>query len=183
MPSAHRSLIVDQAWRLADECDAEVEAALLPAGEQLDAIVRAALEADEPDQLVHRAAARVVAPVHGQDLGDGQLGLGRGLLEHDADALVQRALAVLGVVAEDAYVARAARAVALEDLGGRRLAGAVGPEEAEDLSRGDGEGDAAHRLDVAVGLAQADDLDCRFHDIDGAPRSAFPVVPAIRTSP
>ena len=51
-------------------------------------------------------------------------------------------------------LARAAVPVALEDLGGRRLAGAVRPEEREHLTPVDVQVDAGHRLDVAVGLAE-----------------------------
>ncbi len=39
-----------------------------------------------------------------------------------------------GIVAEHRDLAAAARAVALEDLHGGRLAGAVGPEQAEHLA-------------------------------------------------
>ena len=52
-----------------------------------------------------------------------------------------------------------AAAVALEDLDGGRLAGAVGAEQAEDLAALDLEGEPAHGLDRAVGLAQVGDLD------------------------
>jgi hypothetical protein len=43
------------------------------------------------------------------------------------------------------------------------VARAVGAEEAKDLARGDREGDGAHRLQVAVRLAQAVDLDRVVH--------------------
>ena len=46
-----------------------------------------------------------------------------------------------------------------EHVDRRRLAGAVGPEEPEDLAGGDLEADAAHRLDLVEGLAQVVDLD------------------------
>ena len=55
--------------------------------------------------------------------------------------------------------AAVALAVALEDLDGRRLAGAVRAEQPEDLAGGDLEADAADGLDLAVRLAQAADLD------------------------
>ena len=42
--------------------------------------------------------------------------------------------------------------VALDDLGDRRLAGAVGAEQAEHLARLDREADAAHRVALAVAL-------------------------------
>ena len=62
-------------------------------------------------------------------------------------------------MAEHRHDAAGARAVALEDLDGRRLAGAVGAEQPEDLAAGDLEVDAAHRLELAVGLAQVADED------------------------
>jgi hypothetical protein len=56
------------------------------------------------------------------------------LLQDDADPLAEVPPGPLGIVAEDAHFARIAFAVTLEDLDGRRLAGAVGPEKPEDLS-------------------------------------------------
>ena len=50
-------------------------------------------------------------------------------------------------------------AVALEDLDERRLAGAVGTEQGEQLAAADREVDAVERLHGAVGLAHAADLD------------------------
>ena len=82
-----------------------------------------------------------------------------GALQHDADALAQLARAQLRVVAEHRDVALAAVAVALEDLDRRRLARAVGPEQAEHLAAPDREVDPADRLQIAVALAQAADLD------------------------
>ncbi len=63
--------------------------------------------------------------------------------------------ALAGVVAEHRDLAAAARAVALEDLDGRRLAGAVRAEQAEHLAALHGDVDAAHGLELAVALAQA----------------------------
>jgi hypothetical protein len=51
---------------------------------------------DELDQLIDRAAARVVAPVHLDQLGDGQVVLHSGLLQDYPDALAQLAPAVAG---------------------------------------------------------------------------------------
>ena len=69
-------------------------------------------------------------------LAHGQVRVGAAALQHDPDPRAQRAGALAGVVAEHATPSpRVARAVALEDLDGRRLAGAVGPEQAEHLAR------------------------------------------------
>jgi hypothetical protein len=80
-------------------------------------------------------------------------------LQDDARALAQGARPRGRVVAEDGDDPARAAAVALEDLDGRRLARAVGAEEAEDLAPGDVEVDAADRLELAVGLAQVSDQD------------------------
>jgi hypothetical protein len=64
-------------------------------------------------------------------------------------------------VPEDRHDAARAGAVALEDLDRRRLARAVGPEQAEDLADGDLEVQAPHGLVFAVGLAQVADEDGR----------------------
>ena len=57
------------------------------------------------------------------------------------------------------HASPALRAVALEDLDRRRLAGAVRAEEPEDLAGRDLEVDAAHGLVVPVGLVQVADAD------------------------
>jgi hypothetical protein len=49
--------------------------------------------------------------------------------------------------------------VALEDLDGGRLAGPVRAEQEEDLAARNLEADAAHRLGLAIGLAQIAYLD------------------------
>ena len=66
------------------------------------------------------------------------------------------------VQAEHAWPSpRVGRAQALEDLDGRRLAGAVRAEQAEDLAAGDLEVDAVDGDEVAVALGQAADADHR----------------------
>jgi hypothetical protein len=84
---------------------------------------------------------------------------------------------------EHADLAGAAGAVALEDLGDRGLAGAVGAEEAEDLTGGDGERDAAHGLQVAVGAPQVVNVDGVVHGDDPAAGPAGAVVARVLTSP
>ena len=71
----------------------------------------------------------------------------------------------LDVVAGDAGVAAGRLDQRAEHRDRRRLAGAVGAEEAEDLARRDLEVDAAHRLDLAVALVRP-----RTTTIDGARR-------------
>ena len=56
-------------------------------------------------------------------------------------------------------VAPRALAVALEDLDGGRLAGAVGPEQAEHLAAAHLELDPANCFEVPIGLAKPTDLD------------------------
>ena len=64
---------------------------------------------------------------------------------------------LLRVDAEDRDGAGVARAVALEHLDRRRLAGAVRAEQAEDLALLDLEVDPADGLDLPVGLVQVVD--------------------------
>ena len=66
----------------------------------------------------------------------------------------------LRILAEHRHLAGVARAVALEDLDGRRLAGAVRAEQAEHLAACDREVDPAKGLVLAVALAQAGNRDC-----------------------
>ena len=102
---------------------------------------------------------RVVAAKEIDHLLDGKEALDAGALEDDADSSLQGALVELRVVAEDAHLAGVVVAVAFEDLDGRGLAGAVRPEQAEDLAGAHGEVDALEGLEVAVGLAQAAGFD------------------------
>ena len=64
-----------------------------------------------------------------------------------------------GIVAEHRHLAAVARAVALEDLDGGGLAGAVGPEQPEHLAAAHLDVDPAHGLVLAVALAQVAHLD------------------------
>jgi len=69
----------------------------------------------------------------------------------------------LRVLAEDAHLPRVARAEPLEDLDGRRLAGAVGAKEAEDLTGPDVEVEPVDRSLGAVALDEPPDAN-RCHD-------------------
>ena len=87
-------------------------------------------------------------------LADGQGGWQLRRLEDDADPLAKRLASVLGVDAEHRHVTAVTLPVALEDLDGRRLAGPVRPEQAEDLPLLDREADPGDGLHGAVALAE-----------------------------
>src|SRR5581483_1532743 len=126
------------------------------------------VEPHDPRDLADVARARVVAGEQAQALAHGQDRVeGRGL-EHDADAFAPRAAGALRILAEHLHVAAVARAVALEDLDGRRLAGAVRAEQAEHLAGTDLEVDPAHRLVLAVALAQTAHAHCCGHSSTSA---------------
>ena len=116
-------------------------------------------EPDERDHLVDVARVRVHAGEVRDRLADLDVPVQPGALQHDPDARAQRSRALAGIEAEHGDLAGAAVAVALEDLDGRRLAGAVGTEQPEDLAALHGEVDPADGLEVAVGLSQTVDLD------------------------
>ena len=158
---AGRRLVEEDEVGIADERDAEVEPPLLAARERLDPRARLLLQPDERDHLVDVARRAVVAGEDRVRLADGEVRPQLGLLEDDADPLAEVRRRPLGIGAEHAHLAGVAVAVALEDLDGRRLAGAVRAEQPEDLAFLDREVDPAHRLEVPVGLAQAADLDRR----------------------
>ena len=98
---------------------------------------------------------RVVGRVHGERLRHGQVPVYPGRLQHDADVWLQGVALMARVVAEHGHAALVTVAVALEDFDRRRLAGAVRPEQGEDLAPGYLEVHSVDRLQGAVGLAQA----------------------------
>ena len=142
----------------------DVEPPLLPAGELArPALSRFCGEADHLDDLVERTWMRVVA--RGTSRWSPRRS-GNGSTPVFCRTMPMRsfsdALALRGVVAQDDHLAAVARAVALEDLDGGGLAGAVGAEEREHLARRDRSGRSrATASSVAVGLAKAPDLDRR----------------------
>src|SRR5262249_24974971 len=151
---ARRRLVEKDQVGIAYKGDAEVEPSLLAAGKCLHACIPLGAEPDEADHLVDVARRPVVAGEHPVRLGDGLVRPELRLLEHDADALAVGLLLACRIEAEHVDPAAVALAVALEDLHGRRLAGAVRAEQAEDLALLDVERDSAHGLVLAVRLAQ-----------------------------
>ena len=150
-------LVQEEQFRVADEGHPDVEAPLLAPGERRDAGVLLRAQADELDHLFGRPRVRVVAGVHGEDLGDGQVTVDPRGLQHDTDVRLQRLAFVARVVPEHRHLALVPMAEALQDLDRRRLAGAVRPQQREDLAPGDLEVHPVDRLQGPVRLAQPPD--------------------------
>ena len=138
-----------------DERGREVEPALHAAGVALDAPVGGVDEVDELEQLPARVGGLRPRAAEQPGLQDEQLaaGLARvepGLLQRDAD-LPAGGVRIGGHVdAGDARRARRDRHERRQHPDGRRLAGAVRSEEAEDLAGIDLQVDAAHGFDRAA---------------------------------
>jgi hypothetical protein len=97
--------------------------------------------------------------VQAQVLRGGQVAVERRVLEDEADVAADVVSLAHDVVAGDARAARGGAREGAEHVDGRRLAGAVGSEEPEDLAGGDLEAHAPHGLDLAEGLLEVGDLD------------------------
>ena len=91
-----------------------------------------------------------------------ELEVERLLLEDDADVGERRDGVAAHVVAEHADAAGVGREQAREQLHERRLAGAVGPEQGDELARGDAERDAVEGPHGAVGLDHVHDAEQHF---------------------
>ena len=100
-----------------------------------------------------------------------QVGQVAGGLQHDAEPRAPVPVAVVRVVAQHLDVPAVALAVALEDLHGRRLAGAVGAEQGDALADLDVEVEAVDGRQVAVVLGEAADADRAGHAPTLAPRT------------
>src|SRR3954468_13774424 len=121
-------LVEEHQLRVADEGEPGVEPALVAARKRARPRVLLALQADQRDHLVDVARGRIHAREVLQRLAHADVRVDAGLLQDDADPLAQLARAMAGIEAEDRDRAAGPLAVALEDLDGRRLARAVGPE-------------------------------------------------------
>src|SRR5262249_16186893 len=133
--------------------------ALLSPGQRLHACVAFLSQADEVDYVVRVARVPVVPGEQAVRLAHGEVGPELRLLQDDADALAVRALGARGIEAEHADSASVALGVPRENLARRGLAGAVRPEQSEDLPLVDPEADAADGFLTAVRLAQLLDDD------------------------
>jgi hypothetical protein len=160
-------LVEEQHLGLVDERHREVQAPAHAAGVRADAAAGGARQADALDQ-------GGAAPAHGarrdavqrrlqlDQLGAGHQRVERRLLQRDADPAAHLRRFGCDVVAGDAGVAAGRAQQRHEHPHGRRLAGAVGSEEAVDLARGNLEVDAVDGLQPALEPSlQPDDLDRR----------------------
>src|SRR5690606_5844473 len=118
------------------------------------------------------------------ELGDRELGLVARVLQHDAEARAPGPSCGLRVLAEHADLARVAVAEPLEDLDGRRLAGAVRAEDREDLAALDPQVDAVpgRSAGPGAGAAGAGGRVCRRHATSVPRRARRPRRPFVRTS-
>ena len=168
---AGRRLVEKEEVRIADQRDADVEPSKLSSGEGAGAGVGPLAEPDVIDRPLDGERLAVVAGVEVERLADGELGPHPALLEDDPDPLPPLAAGRSGVGSEHRDLTRAAVAVALEDLDRGRLPGTVRPQEREHLPGPDLELDPAHRLELAIGLAEAgDDDDGLAHPSDSMER-------------
>jgi hypothetical protein len=95
-----RRLVEEDELGAPDEAEADVEPALLPAGELADALVVLLGETHELHHLVGRSRRRVVAREEIERLTYGVLGLHAAVLEHDADPSPPRPRSPPRVLAE-----------------------------------------------------------------------------------
>src|SRR5215218_851508 len=131
---AGRRLVEEDQLGVADQREREVQAAQLTARQRARVRICLRGQPGEVEHLVDVARGGVEARPVRDRLAHRDVAVHAGALQDDAHALAQLAGALVGVVAENRHDPARAAAVALEDLDRRRLAGAVGPEEAEHLA-------------------------------------------------
>src|SRR5262249_54855664 len=125
--------------------------ARLPEPELLEQLVDAAAEVG--------AVQPLDAALQHQVLAAGRVDVDARLLRHVTDRAPDGIRVAGDVVAGDARCAAVGPSERGEDADGGRLAGAVRPEQPEDLALAHGEGDAAQSLHSSVALAQPVDDD------------------------
>jgi hypothetical protein len=158
---AGRRLVEKEDFRVAGERAGDGQTLPLTAGELPDARVPLLLQGEIPEEELRVAAARIERAKEVEGLVNGEL-LGEArLLERDPESRAELPLVRAPAAPEDRYVARVRLRQAFEDLDRRRLAGAVGPEQAEALARTDLEVEAVHGPNVVVMLPEAPAQDRR----------------------
>jgi hypothetical protein len=118
------------------------------------------------DPLLQRAAAQAIdLALQAQVLAPGGLTVYPGLLRDHADQAAHGVGVAHHVVAGDRGRARVGQRKGGEDLHRRRLAGPVGPEQAEHRAGLDGKVQSVEGPHVAgIRLVQVPGFDCVFHD-------------------
>ena len=159
-------LVEEEHRRARDERRREIQAAAHAAGVGAHQAIAGLVEVEAVEQLacplLSGIAAQVVEPAdHLEVLEPGQPLVDRRVLAGEADLRAQLGRVLDHVEAGDARAPRAGREQRGQDPDRGRLPGAVGAEQPEHGPLLDLEVDPAERLDVAVGLLQALDLDCR----------------------
>ena len=153
-------LVEEEDRRPRDEGRGEVEAAAHPARVGADQAVGGVAEVEALQQLGGAGARLALGQVveaadHLQVLGPGEVFVDRRVLAGEADLGPQLRRLAGDVEAGDAGAAAVGREQGGEDADRGRLAGAVGPEQAEHGAGGDPQVDPVERAHVAVGLAQS----------------------------
>ena len=145
-------LVQEQHLGLVHDPERDVEPSALPAGIGLDPAVRELVQVEDLHQLLRPRAHRgqvapVETPLEDEVLASGGELVGAAELAHVPDPLADRlgwrATSIPATVALPAVDRQQRR----QHPQGRRLAGSVRAEEAEDLSLSDLDADSAHRLD------------------------------------
>ncbi|ALE85348.1 hypothetical protein XF36_21140 [Pseudonocardia sp. HH130629-09] len=168
-------LVEEQHLGASDEARCQVEPAAHAAGVGAGAAPGGVGEPEAVDQLggagpggcprqIEQPADQVEVVAAGQGLVDG------GVLAGEADQGADPGGVADDVAAEHRGPAGRRREQRGQHADGRRLAGAVGAEQAQDLSAPGGEGDPVDRADLTEGPDQAVDLDCgSVHAAERAP--------------
>ena len=152
-----RRLVHQQQARLVQQRARKLDPAAVAAGE-LRGLVVGALGEAEPCQLLldarlgDRARNAVQAGMEQKIGGDGELEVERRLLEDDAEPRQRRHRIARHVVAHHLDAAGIGGEQAGEQLEQRRLAGAIGAEQGDELAGMGGQADAVDGADRAIGL-------------------------------
>ena len=153
-------LVEEDHLGVVDERGSDREPLRLAAGQVLDPGVGLVLQPHPRQPLVRGLPADAVQRGEGVDLlARGQPLEERRRLELDADPRQQRGVARPDRLAQHRDRARVGPAQPLDGLEGRRLPGAVGAEDPDELALADLEADAVDGPQVAVGHGEVDDLD------------------------
>src|SRR3954452_6584 len=134
---ARGRLVEEHELGVAHQRQPEVQAPGLAARQSADLLVLLAAQAGELEHLVDVARCRIQAAPVLERLADRDVAIHAAALQDDPHPRAQVARALAGIEAEHRDDPARAFAVALEDLDGRGLAGAVGAQQAEHLAARD----------------------------------------------